>query len=503
MMPEQPQPQQARTANEPKRLPLVTQPENRSTSYLKDSRLVNCYAEKTSDGYWIEKRPGTAVYSPSTNFFAAGGQGMFLWVQQADPNTVSPLNTITLIISGNHVYKLAFTQTPSAHIVVDSLGTITPPTVRSGLCRFCTVPNTNPYLVFSCGWGQPTYWIQASSTSPTAITDSNFPSITVPGIVYLDGTTYVMDNKSNIWGSANLNDPTVWSALNVIQAENEPDQPVFLAKQLTYVVAIKSTTTQFFYDAGNSTGSPLSPVPGALMTYGCLSADTVQEIDGLLLWVTSSKTQASQVILLEALQPRIVSTPAIDRFMDLGQFASYLSVSFKHMGHRLYLLSNLTNNISLVYDIDQKLWYQWTDVNGNCFPYIAVTNDPTGVRIVQQYVSGQVSLFDADYVYPTDSGAVVPVDIYTPNFDAGVDRIKYLSQMRFNADQVGGSNLLVRASDDDYQTWSAYRYVDLGQQTPILNDEGSFYRRAYNFRQEAAFPFRIKSVDLQMDIGTL
>jgi hypothetical protein len=365
------------------------------------------------------------------------------------------------------------------------------------------VPNTTPYLVFSQGWGQPTYWIQPTSNSPTAITDSNFPATTVPGIVYLDGTTYVMDNKSNIWGSANLNDPTVWSALNVIQAVNEPDQPVALAKQLTYVVALKSTTTQFFYDAGNATGSPLSPVPGALVTYGCLSADTLQEIDGLLLWVTSSKTQASQVILLEALQPRIVSTPAIDRFMDLGQFAQFTSFAFKHMGHRLYGITNITNNLTMVYDIDQKLWYQWTDVNGNYYPYFAITNDPTGARICQGVANGQVSLLDADYVYPTDSGVIVPVDIYAPNYDAGVDRLKYLSQMRFNADQTPGSNLLVRATEDDYQTWSAYRTVDLGQEFPLLNDEGSFYRRAYNFRHQAATGLRIKSVDLQMDIGTL
>jgi hypothetical protein len=142
-------------------------------------------------------------------------------------------------------------------------------------------------------------------------------------------------------------------------------------------------------------------------------------------------------------------------------------------------------------------------VNGNYYPYFAITNDPNGARICQGVANGQVSLLDADYVYPTDSGVIVPVDIYAPNYDAGVDRLKYLSQMRFNADQTPGSNLLVRAAEDDYQTWSAYRTVDLGQEFPLLNDEGSFYRRAYNFRHQAATGLRIKSVDLQMDIGTL
>jgi hypothetical protein len=118
--------------------------------------------------------------------------------------------------------------------------------------------------------------------------------------------------------------------------------------------------------------------------------------------------------------------------------------------------------------------------------------------------TGNVYQMDGDYVYPTDFGHVVPVDIYTPNFDAGADRIKYLSQMRFNADQTPGSILYVSSSDNDYGSFSrTARRVDLGRQRPILNDEGSFYRRAYHFRHYANTGLRIRSVDLQMDIGTL
>jgi hypothetical protein len=102
-----------------------------------------------------------------------------------------------------------------------------------------------------------------------------------------------------------------------------------------------------------------------------------------------------------------------------------------------------------------------------------------------------------------DLGILFPVDIYTPNFDAGVDRIKYLSQMRINADQTPGSLLQVRCSDNDYQSWDNFRTIDLSRTRPILNDEGSFYRRAYHFRHYANTAFRIRSCDLQMDIGTL
>jgi hypothetical protein len=75
--------------------------------------------------------------------------------------------------------------------------------------------------------------------------------------------------------------------------------------------------------------------------------------------------------------------------------------------------------------------------------------------------------------------------------------------MRFNADQTDGSVLYVRASEDDYQTWSNFRKVDLSKKRPILTGLGTFYRRAYHFRHYCNTKFRIRSVDLQMDIGTL
>ncbi len=492
---------QAKSMEIPSRIPLIVQPNNRSTSYLKDARLVNGYAEKDEQigGYWVEKRPGTSAYA--IGGFAPGpAQGMFTWTQGFAQTP------ITIVIANNIVQEIARTGVPIPHLTLTTIGAILGTTLGgSGVCQFCVVPAANPYLVFSAGYGGRGYYIQAGVAGVSIIGDANYPALTVPGIVYLDGTTYVMDTQANIWGSAGFNNPTVWDALNFIQANAVSDIPVMLTKQLTYVVALKSTSTQIFYDAGNATGSPLSPVPGALLTYGCVSPDTVQEIDGLLLWVTNSRTGASQVLLLDNLNPHIISTPPIDRYMDLGnaQYTAFQSFSFKHAGHRFYGLTNITSNLTMVYDIDQKLWYQWTSSTGNYVPWIDVSLDPSAQRIVQSTITGAPVYLDADYVYPTDLGLVFPVDIYAPNFDAGVDRGKYLSQIRFDADQTPGSLLYVRSSDDDYTSWSNFRQVDLSQERPILDDEGTFYRRAYHFRQSAPTAFRIRAVDCQMDLGVL
>jgi hypothetical protein len=334
---------------------------------------------------------------------------------------------------------------------------------------------------------------------------SGFPANAVPGIVYLDGYCYAMDYTGSIWQSSAQN--TIigagsWSG-NQITAAIDADYGIALAKQVIYVVAIKTWTTQFFYDAGNPVGSSLSPLPGALFNFGCLSADTFAELDGVLFWATQSKEGTYSIVMVDNVSPKFISTPAIERQLDLGSQGSYYAAAYQHAGHKFYFITNVTNNVSMVYDVGQGLWYLWTDYQGNYYPIGARTVDPDGNEWHQRISDGSIFEMKGDYQYPNDYGNIVPVDVYTPNFDAGVDRIKFLPMMRFNADQTNGSKIAIRCSDDDYQTWSNPRTVDLSKKRPILPDCGSFYRRALHIRHHANTPFRVKSIDLQMGIGTL
>jgi len=58
-------------------------------------------------------------------------------------------------------------------------------------------------------------------------------------------------------------------------------------------------------------------------------------------------------------------------------------------------------------------------------------------------------------------------------------------------------------SDDDYQTWSNFREVDLSKNRPMLTNCGTFRRRAYHFRHQSNTPLRIQAVELMIDLGTL
>jgi hypothetical protein len=363
-------------------------------------------------------------------------------------------------------------------------------------------PSNTPGITFLC--------TGISAGTGTVFTQS-FPGTTiVKGFAYLDGTLYVMDDQGQIWGTlgppqGNFDDPSQWDPLNVIVARDEPDAGVFLWKQQSYVIAFKEWTTEAFYDAGNPTGSPLSPVIGAKTPYGCVSGETVQEIDDTLIWVTANRMSSPQVVMMQELRARVISTPQVERLLDTANQASMVSFAVKHGGHRFYVLTIYDFNLTLVFDLNTEFWFQWTDKDGNYWPLVDRTFDATGKHIVQARTGGTIYYIEGDYDYPTDAGDVVPVDIITPNTTFGVDRRKTITAMHFNGDQTSGSNLYVRVNDKDYDPtgWTNFRVVDMGQKRPMLYNCGTFYRRAWHLRHMAPTPFRIKWVDLQMDLGTL
>jgi hypothetical protein len=521
-----PEVSQAQSMRAPKRWPLVNTFDSRNNSPKIDARLVNAYAEKNQNTgqYEVEKRGGFASI-PELVVPGNVGQGVFNYSYAhfgyfGDPN-IGRLYSQAIFVNSGIAYSY----------IIDADGVPSGPTVLGAVTgwqagskfQFLGMPGARSILLFSSNrQGYPAacsvYYVVTGTTILEQLVPgdaNNFPFDIVAGLVYLDGYVYVMAIDGNIYQTSVPNvisGPGAWSS-GYIVAASEPDLGVQIAKQGIYIVAIKTWTTQFFYDAGNPPpGSSLSPVPGALFNVGCMDADTFAELDGVLFWVTNSRAGTYQIIMVANLHMEVISSPAVERLLDLGPGSTWYSLAYQHCGHHFYVITNVTKNTTLVYDLGEKLWYVWTDFAGNFYPVVARTASAAGDEWHQlgsspypSGIAGQIFDMDGDYTNTNDWGNLVPVDIYTPNFDAGVDRAKLLSQMRINADQTTGSSVLVRCNDEDYNPtkWTNFRKVDLGQKRPYLNDEGSFYRRAYHFRHYANTPFRIRSVDLQMDLGTL
>ena len=467
---------QADTVGLPKRLPLVAMPDNRDESTRRDAKLVNGYVEKdefTGD-FHIYKRPGLA--EDATLSESGNGLGCYNW--QGD----------VYAIFGSSIYKNGVALTGSVN-------------TAGGMYRWSSTLGATPNLQF--GNGAATYNTDGSTFA--AISGANFPTTTVKGIGYLDGTIYVMDSTAaTIHGSDDLNDPVNWTdLLNVIEAQIEPDGPVALAKQLVYILALKEWSTEIFYDAQNATGSPLGPVQGAKINYGCANADSIQEMDGVLFWLSTNRSSSPQIIKVDNLKFEIVSTPAIDRLIGDADLTAVRSFAIKYEGHKFYGISFVNTNITLVYDAAQRIWAQWTDSSGNYFPVVATTFSSDNELLLQHATNGKMYMMDTEYF--TDDGSVITFDLYTPNFDGGINRRKQMNSLVFVGDQRAGSVLQVRWNDEDYthEKWSNFRKVDMNTPRPLLPFCGTFRRRAHHIRHQCNTPLRLQAIEMQLDLGVI
>ncbi len=488
----------------PIKLPLATplQTQLRTDSNLEillKAHLFNCFAEYQPDTkeFSVEKRPGSLLFSAISAGPSAGiGKG------------ISYLSSHLISIVGGNVYA---TDGGSAVSVI--IGTVD---TAGGFYRFHTLPNSQG-LAFSNG--VKAYFISSVAGPVTQIV-TNFPTSFVKSFVYLNSRFYIGLFPNRIRGATNLDDITTWDLLNELSAQDEPDDLVGLFKHLTYVTAIKEWTTEFFFnDQQNIVGSTLSPQQQSKLDVGCFSVNTIQEIDGSLFWMSSNKQKKPQVLRIDGLQETIISTPHVEKILEalatgpsviISADQAVFSIYMKISGHRFYILNLTTLGFSLVYDIDQQLWYVWgEDITATrtfgILGLSGVTTSSAGVSFAQDYYTGDIYKIAPDYKYPTDSGRLIEVDIYTKSMDLETPRSKQVNMMYFDAERVIGNEIEIRFNDQDYlpTAWSSFRTVNLDNDKSTLERCGSFNTRAHHIRHKLPIAFRINSVRLQVDIGTL
>lgn len=459
--------------NKPIRIPLVTDLGNRSESYKIDARLINAYAEKVgqNDAY-IYKRPGLTQFSVNPGG-AAPGWGIYNW------------NGDIYSIFGTGFYK----------------NNVLLGTVASGLpYTFNQILGAFPSLFFHNGVN---FYQYNTTTGFTPLA----PGFTCqPGSAYLDGTMYLLDSAAVIHGS-DLNLLSVWDLTNQILAQIESDVAVVIAKQLVYVIAFKAYSTEMFYDAGNATGSPLGSVPGQKLNYGIRHFGTLAELSGVLLWVDAIKNGGMSVRVMDQLTAQPCSTPQIERLLQYADHNGWFTTlpvyswTAKIDGHMFYALTIQGLNVTLVHDLTQKLWYEWTDTNGNYMPIVSSTFYG-GSTLLQHQSNGLIYTLSTQV--GTDLGAMFTTEIYTPEFDGGTYRRKVIDKMRFIGDIQPGNVFQVRVSDDDFNSWSNFREVDMGQLEPTLANCGTFKRRVWNLKMRTTSAGRIiKALEPEIEVGDL
>lgn len=482
------------------RVPFVgslSQREGHSTN--KDLAITNFLLERVRDNiteqetFYLHKRPGTInlnTLNPGTmpSSPSGEGRGIFLW---KDNGIYS--------VFGDTLYRNATS--------IQTLATST------GKCGFVLATGATPYLFFCDGTNA--YYISSSGTVNTATGE---PSPHIPTPVFIDGYIFLAEEGTADIFNCDLEDPGTWNSSNFITAEMFPDNIVALARQNNQVVALGEESCQFFYDAGNATGTPLAVTPNTAIQFGCSNYETVTQAEQLLTWVSQSETGGRAVWTLDGFEAKKISNEAIERIISIYQANPQTAMNIRVNGHFLYVLSRIDGERTLVYDYDEKTWSYWGSDDGagvnEEFHYVhSSSDDDFGVAILQSLSFGKVvQLYQRMFVDDSDD---IICTIRTDPIDLGNGNRKFMYNLRVISDYTfyGGTTynaetlattlpLEFRYNDKDYSTtdWSSWKSIDLVTQ-PYYKVLGSFRRRAFEFKFSEPYPLRMEAMEFDINQG--
>ena len=235
-----------------------------------------------------------------------------------------------------------------------------------------------------------------TGTTLTQISDTDYPAETVPGVIYLNGTFYVMNRAGEINGSA-LEDPSSWNSLNFMNSEAEPDIGVRMAKVLNYAVALGAWSIEAFQTVQNPPpGSPLARIDGAYRQYGCASAGSFAELENGIVFLSQSKLRGREVVRMLGLEIERLSTPSVEKVILADNLSEVHAFCLKAGGHEFYVLTLVNTAVTLVCDLATKMWYQWSSqIAGTAQTLTSVTSSgttATATLAAHGYSDGQVVL---------------------------------------------------------------------------------------------------------------
>lgn len=333
----------------------------------------------------------------------------------------------------------------------------------------------------------------------------------VSGAVFLNNYVLIGTSNNRIYNS-DVGDPTTWNALNFLSFEQTADRLVGICKHLNYLVAFGAVSTQFFYDVGNPTGSPLGLAASYTSEIGCASGDSVVATNNTVLWVGTSKTYGKSVYIMDGVSPVRISTANIDRHIEadgLGDIAAYC---YTINGHTLYILTLHNIHQTLVYDLNEKMWYTWTQ-------YSMQSNDQPNPGTYQESYfrpTYYTQLNGVPYVLDDDTATLYYLDVNTyqdagePIYcrtvtdisDNGSTKRKFFGRLEIIGDKVAGT-MQIRHTGDDYNTWSSYRSVNLNAPRAQVYLSGADRRRAWEFLCTSNVPLRLDGAEVDFRIGEM
>jgi hypothetical protein len=347
----------------------------------------------------------------------------------------------------------------------------------------------------------------------TEITDSDFTSLVHRGkMEFMDGFAFQMESRNRIYNS-DVNTLTSWGASSFITKGIEQDTPVGLARLGRTILAFGIETVEGFHNAGNTSGSPLGRIQGLARKIGLGytninwaggGVDPIAgkrsyyaKIGGRLYFVGVENNPRAKpgvaVYAFDGSSFNRVSTPAIEKILFDRESGDLSNVgTFNIEGKQALAIALSRPNVSpqrwLMFFPEWNEWFEWNSTvfqpAGNGDHFVGIGNSATAATMVKlgqagSYVDGSATAYTMTYQFKL------------PQKGSGRKAMHFAGVI--GDTQTSASNLSISFSDNDYQSFSTARTIDLTKDRKQIYRCGNYRQRAVKLEHSAATDCRLEA----------
>lgn len=420
------------------------------------NRMVNLFPEVVAEG---GKEPSFLSRAPGLALLQTIGTGPIrgLWV----------MGSYLYVVSGSILYKVdnSYTATNLNLTSINSLFMI------AGSGPVSMADDGNQLVIAANG---PLY-IYNFTVNEVEEFGGIFPGAVT--VAFIDNYfVFNEPNSQNIWilePPGSLSDTSSFDSTEVGTAEGSPDGTIGLIVSNREVWIFGSESTEVWYDQGNSSGFPLSPIQGAFNEIGCASPYTIAKMDNSVFWLSTDARGHGIVYRAKGYNGERISTHAVEwQIQQYGNLSNAIAYTYQQDGHSFYVLVFPDQNTTWVYDAATQAWHErcglvdgvFTRHRGNCQAFF------NNVNVIGDFENGNIYSFDL-FTYDDNGSpqkwlrswrAIGPGQNNLTRSAHHTLQLDCETGVGLNAGQGSDPQVMLQWSDDGGHTWSNEHWTSMG-----------------------------------------
>ncbi len=416
------------------KIPFAEQAYESRSKPFAAQRCVNLYME-----------PGTK--GTMTDSVLYGTPGLDLWASLGSDRIwgMHVMGANLYVVSGNNVYVV---NSASSSTLLGTMGTVSNVVIMDD-------NGTNVIILLESGAAY-----LATATTLTQITDGDY--ISSSSVTVLDSFAIFTKIDSDQFQISALNNAAAYDPLDIATAEGTSGNLVRAISIRGELWLFKQFSTEIYYNSGAG-DFPFIPIGSATIQRGCAAKRSVAIESNTVMWLGDDRV----VYLGQGYSPTRISTFAIEKDIETYSVISDAEAfCYTEEGHKFYVLTFPTENVTWVYDITTRLWHERESFGigrwrATSYAFFA------GLNLVGDFETGKIYSLNLDTY--TENGTTIQRIATSPPIFADTNRVIFdRLQVMFDtglglvSGQGSDPQAMLRYSDDGGYNWSNERVVSIG-----------------------------------------